>query len=75
MKGRCVVRHETGSTPTATRISQSLGLRSRMVPLPHAMRARAGDVTRIPGLRISNLSELDLRLGTNLLIPTANLAK
>ena len=39
---RCTVRPETGSAPTATRISQTPGLRSRIVPLPHAMRAKVG---------------------------------
>jgi hypothetical protein len=39
-KERCTVRLETGSTPTATRVSQTPGLRSRMVPLPHAMRSK-----------------------------------
>ena len=39
-KERCTVRPETGSTPTAMRISHTPGLRSRMVPVPHAMREK-----------------------------------
>ena len=51
-KERCTVRPDSGSTPTATRISHVPGLRSRMVPVPHAMRAKVGTVgTAIPAPR------------------------
>jgi hypothetical protein len=36
------VRPDTGSTPTDTRTSHTPELRSRMVPVPHAMRAKVG---------------------------------
>ena len=51
------MRPETGSTPTATRISQVPGLRSLMVPLPHAMRAKVG--TNVGIRRGSPIREAD----------------